>query len=107
MRAVEHLEVTPTMHSWPRGIALMPELVARLARLKSLKLESPLIRSRAKPGSWAEGFMLVYMDIFAEKGTLECLTSCRLVVASAGGMEYSPVLIVKLQCSHTSLARYQ
>jgi hypothetical protein len=33
----EHLEVTPTVHSW-RGNTLMPELVGRLASLKSLRL---------------------------------------------------------------------
>jgi hypothetical protein len=86
--AVEHLEVTPTVHSW-RGIELMPELVGRLARLKSLKLESPMINSgrpminsRRKPSWWSDGVMVEYMDLFAGNGLLGCLTTCRLAAAS-------------------------
>jgi hypothetical protein len=83
MKAVKNLEVTPTMHSWPRGIALMPELVGRLVRLESLKVESPLIMSGEKPSWWADGIMLEYMDLFAGNGMLECLTSCRLPITFA------------------------
>jgi hypothetical protein len=107
MRAVEHLEVTPTMHSWPRGIALMPELVRRLARLKSLNVESPLISSGVKPSWWVEGTMVEYMDLFAGNGTMECLTSCMFAVTFAGRTKYRPMLIIKSQHSHASLARYQ
>jgi hypothetical protein len=89
VRAVEHLEVTPTMHSWG-GIALMPELVGRLVRLKSLKVESPMINTGRKPSWWSDGIMVGYMDLFAEneargvwrEKALGLLTSCRLSVVS-------------------------
>ncbi|KAH7070373.1 hypothetical protein BKA63DRAFT_75676 [Paraphoma chrysanthemicola] len=85
MRAVEHLEVTPTMHSWD-GIALMPELISRLARLKSLKVESPMINTGRRPSWWSDEIMVGYMDLFArnaasgvwQAGALECLTSFTL-----------------------------
>ncbi|KAH7082072.1 hypothetical protein FB567DRAFT_530534 [Paraphoma chrysanthemicola] len=85
VRAVEHLEVTPTKHSWD-GIALMPELVSRLTRLKSLKLESPMINTGRRPSWWSDVIMAEYMDLFAgnaasgvwQKGAFECLTSFTL-----------------------------
>jgi hypothetical protein len=86
VRAVEHLEVTPTTHSWD-GIALMPELVGRLVRLKSLKVESPMINTGRRPSWWSDGVMGGYMDLFAGNGALRCLTSCKLAVASTAGTE--------------------
>ena len=61
---VEHLEVTPTMYLW-RGIAQMPELVGRLPKLKSLKVESPMIKAASKPSWWSDEIMVEYMDLFA------------------------------------------
>lgn len=132
VRAVEHLEVTPTMHSWD-GIALMPELIMRLARLKSLKLESPMINTGRRPSWWADEIMVEYMDLFAEngaRGALECLTSCKLLlhpqrVQSKSGHLYYQVtsvsiiptthcdlpagliLIIEFQRSHSPLSRHQ
>jgi hypothetical protein len=88
VKAVQHLEVTPTQHSWG-GIDLMPELVGRLARLKSLKVESPMINTGIKPSWWSEGVMVGYMDLFAGHGALECLTSCKLAFASTADIEWS------------------
>jgi hypothetical protein len=87
VRAVEHLEVTPTMHSW-EGIALMPELISRLARLKSLKVESPMINTGRRSSWWSDEIMVGYMDLFAgnvasgvwQAGALESLTSCKLLL---------------------------
>lgn len=90
VRAVENLEVTPTMHSW-RGIAMTPELVGRLARLKTLKLESPMINAGKLPSWWSDEIIVGYMDLFAankgsdvwRQGALACLTSCK----SAGAQQ--------------------
>jgi hypothetical protein len=79
VRAVEHLEVTPVMHSW-RGIALMPELAGRLTRLKSLKLESPMIKTGKQPSWWSDGVMVEFMDLFTGNRALEYLTSCTLAI---------------------------
>ncbi|KAF2865025.1 hypothetical protein BDV95DRAFT_612988 [Massariosphaeria phaeospora] len=100
VRLVEHLEVTPSMHSWRGGIALMPELVGRLAGLKSLKVEAPMIKTKrmlsrwpeegqihftrvAHSGAslnWSEEVMVPLMDLFAGngEGALGCLTSFTL-----------------------------
>lgn len=78
VRAVQHLEVTPTMHSW-RGVEEMPEVVGRLVRLKTLKVESPMINSGRKPEWWGE-VVEDYIKVFrgmGEGGALGCLTSCR------------------------------
>ena len=86
VRAVEHLEVAPTRHSWD-GIALMPELVGRFARLESFKLESPMINTGSRPSWWSDGIMGEYMALFAgnrargvrQGAAFECLTSCKLL----------------------------
>ena len=93
-RAVEHLEVTPSIHSW-RGVEMMPGLVGRLGRLKSLKVEAPMINTGKRPGWWADGVMVGFMDILARdgvqgvwrEGALGYLTSCKLAVTSTAGAE--------------------
>ncbi|KAJ4352203.1 uncharacterized protein N0V89_007550 [Didymosphaeria variabile] len=62
-RMIKHLEATPTVHAW-RRIEQMPELAGRMARLKSLKIEAPMINSGARPQWWSEGSMGEYMDLF-------------------------------------------
>jgi hypothetical protein len=84
LRVVEHLEVTPTMYSCG-GIELIPELIGRLARLKSLKVELPTINTARKPSWWPDGMMVEYMGLFMGKGALDCLTSCRLLIISTAG----------------------
>ena len=74
---------------------MMPGLVGRLGRLKSLKVEAPMINRGRRPGWWADGVMVGFMDLFAgdgvqgvwREGALGCLTSCRLAVASTAGAE--------------------
>ncbi|KAJ4294155.1 hypothetical protein N0V90_007845 [Kalmusia sp. IMI 367209] len=77
VRAVEYLEVTPSMHSW-KGVETMPVLVGRLGRLRSLKVEAPMINRARKPEWWADGVMDGFMDLFAGNGALGSLTSFTL-----------------------------
>jgi hypothetical protein len=80
VEAVEHLEVTPTMYSY-RGTEVMPEFIARLNKLKRLKVEAPMINSGSKPSWWSEGIVGQYMDMFGGRSEgLVRLTSCELAI---------------------------
>jgi hypothetical protein len=80
-QAVQHLEVTPVLHAW-RCIDQMPGVVERMTRLKSLKVESPMINGRSRPAWWSEGCMGDYMKLL-EGSTLKFLTSCELAVTGS------------------------
>jgi hypothetical protein len=82
-KAIEHLEVTPSMHSY-RGTEEMPELIAGFKNLKRLKLEAPMINSGTKPSWWSEEIMGQYMDMFSGRSEgLGRLTSCKLFILPA------------------------
>jgi hypothetical protein len=80
-QAVHHLEATPVLHAW-RGIDQMPQVVERMKRLKSLKVESPMINSVMRPAWWSQGCMGDYVKLL-EGGTLQFLTSCELALTDA------------------------
>ncbi|KAF1968882.1 hypothetical protein BU23DRAFT_254999 [Bimuria novae-zelandiae CBS 107.79] len=116
IRAIEKLEATPFWHGW-QGIEQMPELVGRMQRLKSLKVESPLINSNRMDGWWSEGSAREYMDLFevangvpsahlgrptaAMEGAFGCLTSFTLHSHGVNSRYYSFESILPIFLSTT------
>ena len=87
-RAIESLEATPPCYDW-RGIEMMPSVVGKMEKLRSLKVESPLINTSHLGGWWSKQTVAEYMKLFEiangfrpgngmEGGAFGCLRSCEL-----------------------------